>query len=384
MVSHESNAGIQIPPDLDTPALVVDAERLDANISRMAGRAAAAGIALWPHAKTHKCLPIAQRQLEGGAAGLTVATMDEAEQFAEGGCHDLFIAYPVWAGHDRAARLHDLHDRVCLRVGVDNLESAEVLSAALRGVPRALDVLLEIDSGGHRTGVQPAAVRELAEGCLRLGLNVVGAFTHPGHAYAGLGSVARAAEDEQRVLQDAGEWLEPLLGFPPALSGGSTPTTSAVLAGAMTEVRPGTYVFGDRQQMNLSNLPEQDVALVVASRVVSTPRPGEAVLDAGSKTLSSDRPKWLEGHGWLPDAPEARIAALSEEHAVVTGLTRPLHVGDLVAVIPNHVCTSVNLSSQLLVVSDGTVVDAWPVRSRVARPYVGHPSGHAQIAPLSR
>lgn len=369
-MSHESHAGIRIPEDVDTPALVVDVGRLDANISRMASRTSAAGIALWPHAKTHKCLPIAKRQLAAGATGLTVATMDEAEMFADGGCHDLFIAYPVWAGHRRAARLLDLHERVHLRVGVDSLAAAEVLATALRGVPAPLGVLLEIDSGGRRTGVPPAAVRTLAQGCLRLGLNIVGAFTHPGHAYAGPGAVARAAEDEQRALQQAGEVLESLLGFPPNLSGGSTPTASAVMTDAMTEVRPGTYVFGDRQQMILSDLPEHDVALVVASRVVSTPRPGEAVLDAGSKTLSSDRPEWLGGHGWMPGSPEACISGLSEEHAVVTGLTRPLHVGDLVAVVPNHVCTTVNLSGELLVVDDGAVVDAWPVSSRVARPYL--------------
>lgn len=362
-MSHEP-AGTSLPPDLETPALVVDVDRLDTNISRMATRATTAGIGLWPHAKTHKCLPIAQRQLAAGADGLTVATLDEAERFALAGCGDLFIAYPLWAGHDRARRIRELRDLARLRIGVDSLDGAEVLAAASGQQPDALQVMLEIDSGGRRTGVHPNAARALAEGCLRLGLSVVGAFTHPGHAYAGPGAVARAAADEQEVLRTVGGALEPLLGFAPVLSGGSTPTASTGLPGPMTQIRPGTYVFGDRQQMHLTSLPERDVSLVVASRVVSTPRPGAAVLDAGSKTLSSDRPAWLEGHGWLPDDPQAQIMSLSEEHAVVTGLSRPLRVGDLVTVVPNHVCTTVNLSQELLVVRDGSVVDVWPVYAR--------------------
>lgn len=329
----------------------------------MASRAASAGVELWPHAKTHKCLPIAQRQLAGGAAGLTVATLAEAEHFA-GGCGDLFIAYPLWAGQGRAARLRTLQDRVRLRVGVDSIDGAETLSVALRDQPKALDVLIEVDSGGRRTGVPPAAARGLAEGCLRLGLNVLGAFTHPGHAYADPESVAGAAQDEERALHSVGESLTKVLGFPPILSGGSTPTATNLLAGTMTQVRPGTYVFGDRQQMHLSNLDERDVALIVASRVVSTPRPGEAVLDAGSKTLSSDRPTWLEGHGWLPGMPEVCVTKLSEEHAVIAGVNPSLRVGDLVGLVPNHVCTTVNLSAELLVVSNGAVTDVWPVNSR--------------------
>ncbi len=150
----------------------------------------------------------------------------------------------------------------------------------------------------------------------------------------------------------------------PVLSGGSSPTAAAGLAAPLTEVRPGTYAFGDRQQLHLSHLTERDIALVVASRVVSVQRPGEAVLDAGSKTLSTDRPSWLPGHGLVLEAPEATVAILSEEHAVVRGLTTKLSVGDLVRVVPNHVCSVVNLTGELVVVSDGAVIDRWPVSAR--------------------
>jgi D-serine deaminase-like pyridoxal phosphate-dependent protein len=134
----------------------------------------------------------------------------------------------------------------------------------------------------------------------------------------------------------------------------------------VTDARPGTYVFGDRQQLRLTEMASERLALVVAARVVSTPRPGEAVLDAGSKALSSDRPPWLAGYGWLPARPEALVAAITEQHAVVTGVAPSLRIGDLVAVVPNHVCTAVNLGREITVVDDGTVVDTWPVGDRLS------------------
>jgi D-serine deaminase-like pyridoxal phosphate-dependent protein len=353
----------RLPTDLDTPALVVDLARLEANLRRMADSAAAAGVALRPHAKTHKCVPLGRRQIALGATGLTVATLAEAELFAAGGVSDLFIAYPLWAGPERAARVRALHEQVRLQVGVESPEAAEMLAAAVRGSATPLRVLIEVECGLRRTGVAPAAVPELALTCMRLGLEVVGAFTHPGHAYRDPGSVEDAAADERTALSVAGAALAALTGEPPVLSGGSTPTALAGLGQPLTEVRPGTYVFGDRQQMHLAGMAPEQVALVVAARVVSAPRPGEVVLDAGSKTLSADRPQWLEGHGWLPDHPEARVVTLNEEHAVVTGLTNPPRVGELVAVVPNHVCPAVNLGRRLLVVSDGAIVDEWPVHT---------------------
>ncbi|MGH3248664.1 MAG: hypothetical protein ACRDOI_21020, partial [Trebonia sp.] len=172
------------------------------------------------------------------------------------------------------------------------------------------------------------------------------------------------AGDERAALAAAGAALEGLTDEPPVLSGGSTPTAEAGVATPLTEVRPGTYVFGDRQQMLLAGLANRDVALVVAARVVSAPRRGEAVLDCGSKALSSDRPDWLNGYGLILEAPQATIATLSEEHAVVRGLTEPLRVGDLVRVIPNHVCPVVNLASELLTADGQQLTGRWPVTAR--------------------
>jgi D-serine deaminase-like pyridoxal phosphate-dependent protein len=363
-------AAVALPDDLDTPAPVVLLDRLEANLTRMAALVGAAGVRLRPHAKTHKCSAIARRQLALGAAGITVATLAEAESFAANGCDDVFIAYPLWAGGARGRRVRALHERARLRVGVDGVEAATALAAAVSGATHPLTVLIEVDCGQHRSGVAPDQVAALATDCLRLGLDVAGAFTHPGHAYGDPDRVRAAAEDELAALTKAGEALEPLLGRPPELSGGSTPTVLAGPADPLTEVRPGTYVFGDRQQMILAGVPGTEIALAVAARVVSATRQGQAVVDAGSKALSSDRPDWLVGYGWLPDHPAATVAALTEEHAVVQGLTPGPRVGELVAVVPNHVCSAVNLAEELVVVADGTVTDVWPVDARRR-----HPSG---------
>lgn len=355
-LSSRDAVAFALPDEIDTPAAVVDLSRLDRNLVGMAAAARAQGMALRPHAKTHKSVAIARRQLAAGAAGLTVATVAEARDLAAGGCEDLFVAYPVWAGSgEQAAALRALHERVELRVGVDSADGAAALARALPGA----SVVLEVDCGQRRTGVRPEDVAALARECLRAGLRVVGAFTHPGHAYAAVSGVAAAAADERRALAVAGSALEALVEGAPVLSGGSTPTATRHLDGGMTEVRPGTYVFGDAQQLRMSALPMSDVALVVAARVVSRPRPGEVVLDAGSKALSTDRPVWLQGFGYLPDAPDAVVRTLTEEHAVVHGAPSDWSVGHVVALVPNHVCTAVNLARELVVVQGGAVVDTW-------------------------
>jgi D-serine deaminase-like pyridoxal phosphate-dependent protein len=343
---------VLIPQDIDTPALVVDSGRLTRNITRMAEAASAAGIALRPHAKTHKCPSVGRLQLEHGAVGLTVATLAEAEMFADAGVGSIFIAYPVWAGGIRRPRIASLRERVDLRVGVDSVTAAEQFTRGQR-------VLIEVDCGQHRSGVLPEDVGGLAAECLRLGLDVIGAFTHPGHAYDAPDAAAGAAADERAALTIAGEALKPLIGREPELSGGSSPTAYDGVAAPLTEVRPGTYVFGDRQQMRLAGLTADDMALVAVARVVSVPRAGEAVLDCGSKTLGKDRPSWLTGHGLVLEAPAAVIDELSEEHAVVRNIRAD--VGDLVQVIPNHVCPVVNLGRELVITDGGSVTDRWPV-----------------------
>jgi D-serine deaminase-like pyridoxal phosphate-dependent protein len=349
-----------------TPFPLLDRRRLDANIDRMAKVMADRGVALRPHAKTHKCPEVARRQLAAGAVGLTVATLHEAEVFADAGADDLFIAYPVWAGGSTGARLRALHERVSLRVGVDSVEGAACLGDAMRAAARPLEVAVEIDSGLHRTGVPPSRAATVADCARDNGLDVVGVFTHGGHAYLSADDVATAADDEVRALAQAAEALERAGHDVRVVSAGSTPTASRSSRAPVTEERPGTYVFGDRQQVVLGSCQPDEVALVVAATVVSAPSSDTVVLDAGAKALSSDRRPWMDGFGVLPDYPGALVTRLADEHGMVQlrpGSTGP-RIGDVVAVIPNHVCPVVNLSPELIVVEDDTVVARWPVGAR--------------------
>jgi D-serine deaminase-like pyridoxal phosphate-dependent protein len=351
-----------LPPELETPRLVVDHDVLERNLVAMADRARDHGLALRPHAKTHKCLEIARRQVALGAVGLTVATVGEAELFADAGFTDLFIAYPVWAAGSRGPRLRALAERVALRVGADSVEGVEVLAPALVGTEA--EVVVEVDSGHHRTGVSPRSAQGVATAALRSGLGVAGVFTFPGHSYQP-GRPQQAAADEAHALLEADAALRQA-GVPGGLrSGGSTPTAALVRQGELNEIRPGVYVFNDAQQVELGAADWDAVALTAAATVVS--RHGrDVILDAGSKVLGADRLAWATGGGRLPDHPGARIGGLSEHHATVSfPEDAPLpEVGSVVRVAPNHVCAAVNLADVLLVISNGVVVDQWQVAAR--------------------
>ncbi|MGH3498347.1 MAG: alanine racemase [Nocardioidaceae bacterium] len=348
-----------------TPYLAVDADRLQHNIEGMAAHARAHGFLLRPHAKTHKCLEIARRQLDAGAAGLTVATIGEAEVFVEAGVDDVFIAYSHWFDEPRARRLRDLADRCRLGLAIDSADGARRLATALRDSGTPVDcvrVRIEIDSGHHRAGARPVDAGAVALAAVDRGLEVEGVFTFPGHGYAP-GAGAKVARQEAAALATAAQSLADV-GLPARVrSGGSTPT--ARLAGDnVTELRPGVYVFGDAQQVALGVCGTSDVALWVEATVVSRPTKDRLVLDAGSKVLGMDRPAWVPGHGLLPEWPDCTVESLSEHHGVVTVAGDAPVLGERVRVIPNHVCNAVNLVDELVVLRAGAPVDVWPVAAR--------------------
>ena len=349
-----------------TPCLVVDVDVLDANIAAMADKARSIGAGLRPHAKTHKSPDVARRQLAAGAHGLSVASVAEAESFAAAGFDDLFIAYPLWVDEAKAARLRVLLDNTTLSVGVDSAEAACALAAGLgHGQRSAVHMVIEIDSGHHRTGVAPELAGALAEQVQAVGLAVAGVFTFPGHGYSP-GVEIDVAAQEAAALATAAASLRAVGIEPRVVSGGSTPTAGSTTTGAITEMRPGVYVFGDAQQWELGTTPPQSVALTCLATVVSHSN-GHVVLDSGSKALGADRPTWATGYGRLLDHPAARIVALSEHHAVVEWPDQPLpRLGSRLRVVPNHVCSAVNLTDELVVVSADTMVDRWPVSARGA------------------
>ncbi|GAA1141332.1 alanine racemase [Nocardioides aquiterrae] len=339
-----------------TPYLRVDTARLRANVARVAERAAAAGVSLRPHAKTHKCAEIARLQLEAGAVGLTVATIGEAEAFAGLGVEDLFIAYPLWLTEDAARRLRDLAGRADLAIGVDSPEAARRAGSLLEGT--GIAVLVEVDSGQHRSGAAPSDAGAVGAAAAEAGLPVRGVFTFPGHGYAP-DAPATAADDEARALRAAVRSFEAAGLEPDVVSGGSTPTLEHTHTEALTELRPGVYVFGDAQQWELGTMTPDAIALTCVATAVSHAG-GRLVLDAGSKALGADRAAYATGWGRLPAYPDARVVQLSEHHAVVDLAGAPLPaLGSLVDVVPNHVCNAVNLADVLW--ADG---EPWPVVAR--------------------
>lgn len=356
----------------DTPYLVIDEPLLEANLAAMADHARQLGVALRPHAKTHKSIELARRQLAHGAVGLTVATVGEAEIFAEAGLDDLFIAYPVWAAGPRAMRLRELAGRVRLRVGVDSIEGARMLADVVTSGehPAPLTVAIEVDSGHHRTGVSPEQAGIIAAAAIEYGLTVDGVFTFPGHSYAP-DARASAAHDEAQALEVARDSLLDL-GLPcPVVSGGSTPSADAAAGkangGVLTELRPGVYPFFDAQQWELGTVGPARIALTAVATVVSV-RGSRVVVDLGNKVLGADRPAYASGFGRLPAAPGARIVALSEHHATIEfdSADAPPALGDRVNIAPNHVCSAINLADELVIERGGSEIAVWNVDARGA------------------
>jgi D-serine deaminase-like pyridoxal phosphate-dependent protein len=351
---------------LETPVVVVDLDRTDSRIASMAALMRDRGIALRPHAKTHKSVEIARRQIAAGATGLTVATIGEAEVFADAGLVDLFIAYPLVVRGPAIDRLRLLASRSTLSVGADSIAGLDALAAALSGVETSLRVLIEIDTGGSRTGVRPAEAGALARHAADLGLTVAGAFTHEGHGYRGGATRGAAGDDAASGLAVAEAALRDAGFEPSVLSAGSTPTAEASAHGVVTEERPGTYVYGDRLQAAIAGDSAEDAALMVAATVVSEGSGGGFVIDAGAKILAQDVSPLIPGHGAIVGSPEAVISRLNDHHGVVdlpSGTARPA-IGSVVWVVPNHVCPVVNLVDSFVVAQGGRVVDRWPVDAR--------------------
>jgi D-serine deaminase-like pyridoxal phosphate-dependent protein len=354
--------------DLPTPVVLVDLDVLERNVARMAARARESGVRLRPHLKTHKCLEIGRLQLAAGAAGACVAKVGEAEVFLEGGFDDLFIAYPI-VGEDKGRRLLALADRARLAVGVDSIEGARSLAAPFREASRRLGVLLKVDVGYGRVGVRPRQALAVARAVAEMpGLRLRGVFTHAGHAYG-----ARTRRELERIARLEGESLGRTAvrlrraGLPiEEVSIGSTPTAAlAMTVRGVTECRPGNYVFHDGTQVALGTCAVEDCALSVLATVVSVPAADRAVVDAGSKTLSSDplRPR-PGGYGRVLGRGGV-LQKLSEEHGVVSvPRGESYRVGERVRLLPNHACVVANLHDRLIGVSGDRVEALLPVAAR--------------------
>jgi D-serine deaminase-like pyridoxal phosphate-dependent protein len=354
--------------ELETPAVLVDLDVLERNVARMAAAAREAGVKLRPHAKTHKTIEIGRLQLRAGASGLSLAKTGEADAFVKEGFDDVFLAYPV-VGEDKGRRLLALSESARLAVGFDSVAGAATLSSVFAAAGRRLDVLLKVDVGFGRVGVAPEAALEVAQRVAALpGLRLRGVFTHAGHGYLrdSPDGVADVGRQEGATLAAVAERLRASGLAVEEVSVGSTPTARHAMAvSGVSECRPGNYVFHDASQVSLGTCGPDDCAMTVMATVVSAPAPGRAVVDAGSKTLSSDplRPR-AGGHGLVLGG-RSRLDRLSEEHGVVAVAEgESFRVGERVRLLPNHACVVANLHDRLYAVRGETIEDVWRVAAR--------------------
>ena len=343
---------------IETPAFVVNEAVALRNIRALQDHCDRVGLHLRPHIKTHKLIRFAKAQLAAGAKGITCQKIGEAEVMAEGGLDDILITYNI-LGSAKLARLRALSDRlVRLAVTADSAEVVAGLSAGFVDAPRPLEVLVECDTGGRRCGVQnPEEALALARTIAAApGLRFGGLMTYPAAGEAReAASFLRAAQD---LLQENG------LNCPTVTSGGSPDMWASDAGGILTEYRAGTYIYNDRSLVKRGTCGWEDCAGQVLATVVSTPTPDRAVIDAGSKVLSSDL-LGLTGHGHVVGHPEIRISGLSEEHGVLAvDPSRPLALGQRIRIVPNHVCVVSNLFDHIWIEGAGGGLEQVPVDAR--------------------
>ncbi|MCG7394167.1 D-TA family PLP-dependent enzyme [Microvirga sp. ACRRW] len=344
--------------ELDTPVVLIDIDRVEANLKRAQDYADAHGVKLRPHIKTHKLPQLAKRQMELGAIGITCQKIGEAEVMADAGITDIFLPYNI-LGEPKLKRLLALAKRTSIKVIADSATTIDGYSKAFSGSGVTLPVLVECDTGGGRVGVQtPEEALTLAKHIASSeGLRFAGLMTYPAK-----GTVAKAnawLERATGLLKDAG--LSPEI----VSTGGTPDIWHSGENRAATEYRPGTYIYLDRFQVQEGVGSFEDCALTVLATIVSRPTDNRAVLDTGSKSLTSDT-LGLQGFGRIVEYPDAALVSLSEEHGVVdlTNSKAKPKVGEMVRIIPNHVCPVSNLFDEVTFVRGDDVVETIPVAAR--------------------
>ena len=355
--------------DLETPAILIDQDILDRNLRKMADYCASHKIALRPHTKTHKIPEIARLQVQYGSPGITVAKLSEAEVMAAAGLSDIVIVYPVW-GESKWRRLADLATRIRLSVAMDSLPAAEGISQAAKAASVEIGIRLEFDTGLRRCGlpVDPGSI-EIARRIMALpNLRWEGVSVYPGHI---MGNKATRVVDtplESSRYDQLFELLDSAGIAYPVVSGGNTPAAfQSHLFHGINEIRPGTYVFNDRNTVDAESASYADCAATVLATVVSTSVRNRAIIDAGSKTLAADRLESGAGEhfGYVVGYPEFTLEGLSEEHG---HLSIPgdssIRVGDRLRIIPNHICPCINLHDSVYLVCGEKVVERWKVAAR--------------------
>jgi D-serine deaminase-like pyridoxal phosphate-dependent protein len=355
--------------EIETPALLIDIGILESNLRRMADYCHNHKLALRPHTKTHKTPQIAHLQMRHGAAGITVAKLGEAEVMADAGLKNILIVYPLW-GANKWRRLAELAQRASISVATDSLEVATGISQTAQGADVEIGIRLEFDTGFHRCGLPiDLASIGIAERIMALpNLRWEGISIYPGHIMGDRESRELEIACENAELERLYAMLD-AAGLPHTLvSGGNTPAAfESHRFHGVTEIRPGTYAFNDRNTVDAQAALYADCAATVLATVVSTSVPGKAMVDAGSKTLSADGllSGGMKDFGYVLNQPELVLENLSEEHGhLAFNRALPVKVGDMVRIVPNHICPCINLHDCVFVVSGDEVVDQWRVPAR--------------------
>ncbi len=348
--------------DLETPQALVDLNRVEENLALVHGYAKEHGLALRPHTKTHKDPELGRLQIAHGAVGLTAATALEAEVMAAV-TNDLLVVYPP-VERNRRERLLSVDPNVTLTIARDSPEALELLRAEATLRRRVVRVLVELDLGGRRTGVgAPSELLAIARAASSEWTRFEGVMFHPGDVRATPRSLADEGpcderdeflrREQERVRSALLPFLEALDGANlrvATVSGGNTPTLfHSHEIPELTEIRPGTYVYSDRDIATQGVLPFSSSAYSVLATVVSTSVAGQAVIDAGTKALGKEPIRGLEGYGVLLEHPDVVVSRMSEEHGILdlsSTSFRP-KIGERVRVIPNHVCLSVHLQDRI-------------------------------------
>lgn len=355
---------------LSTPAVIIDMDAVEENIAAMIAGAKKHKMTHRPHTKTHKSVFMAKKQLEMGACGITCAKLGEAEVMADSGIDDILLAFPM-IGADKLKRLIALKKRIKRLIVIANsVEGATGLSEAAMAADEVFDLLIEVDGGMNRGGVAPGeAVVAFADRIRHLpGINICGILYYDALASGSKGQeeIIAAAEREGENVRKSAELLRQAGFKTEILSAGSSFSAKypEYLTG-VTELRPGTYIYNDRSQLAIGMVTEKQCALRVIATVVSRPDEHTAIIDAGSKTLSSDTLSRASGYGYVMEHPEVAIVKLNEEHGYMKSEgIMPFRIADLATIIPNHACVVSNLAEEAYAVRGGQVVATIAIEAR--------------------
>ena len=342
--------------EINTPAILLDLDAMEHNLERYCSEAKKHGKEIWPMVKTHKSTELARLQAEYGCTGYLCGTLDEAEALARAGAEHIMYAYPV-ATEVSINRVIELSKKTDFIIRIDDLHAAARINEAAEKAGIKINYTIIINSGLNRFGVRPECAADFADSMKKYGALVFkGISTHPGHVYGAKcqADIQKYVDDECRAVSVAADALRAAGYAPEIISSGSTPTFWGAIADENIMIyHPGNYIFNDAIQLSTDTATEEECALYVLASVISNPQEGLFIVDAGAKCLGLDQGAHgndsIRGYGIVKGHPELEIFSLSEEVGKihVHGLT-DLKVGDKILIIPNHSCSTANLTSYFI------------------------------------